>query len=311
MRPIGPSRTPRPNQAQPLLPLLLATTALTTPKSSQERTPTYVSKGLPRRPIFVRPGRAAMPARPELTLDLLGAGRTFPRRVRLRARFESPFDQGRRALEVLVVDDPELRPALGHRKVADRCGEEGDPHLDLDPLGHEKVSQIAHRQGALGTVDLRHALTLAFGPPRNAIIAARAASFWSRPQGGPTDFPSAATVFARRLTGAPSAFSACLPRSFSGIATSFSPCAFAARTRASRNRTPSALCMRKCTARISSMLQSGMGSPTRTAQAVTSFLRSFSRFTASRTSRTAIRCADSMPRSTRSRAGPAFSSSAA
>jgi hypothetical protein len=44
-RPNGPSSTPRPNQTQPLLPFFLATTALTTPKSSHARTPISMCGG--------------------------------------------------------------------------------------------------------------------------------------------------------------------------------------------------------------------------------------------------------------------------
>ena len=98
---------------------------------------------------------------------------------------------------------------------------------------------------------------------------------------------------------------------FSGIPRNLKSHALAARASASRNSTPSALCIRKCTARISSMVQSGMGSTTSTAQAATSCPASRARFMAVRISRTAIRRAVTRPCLTRSRASPAVKRSAA
>src|SRR5207247_6504549 len=109
-----------------------------------------------------------------------------------------------------------------------------------------------------------------FVGPCNAIMAASEASFWSLPQGGPTDFPSEAIVFRKLFTEGARARSACSSSCFLGIPRNLKSHALAARASASRNSTPSALCIRKCTARLSSMVQSGMGSTTSTAQAAPS-----------------------------------------
>jgi hypothetical protein len=91
--------------------------------------------------------------------------------------------------------------------------------------------------------------------PCKAIMAASEASFWSLPQGGPIDFPSDAIGFRKLFTEVASARSACSFNCFSGIPRNLKPHASAARASASRKSTPSALCVRKCTARSSSTVQ--------------------------------------------------------
>ncbi len=90
------------------------------------------------------------------------------------------------------------------------------------------------------------------GPVPSPIIAASAAVFWSFPHGGPAALLSAATLVSKPLRAVASAFSASSHKVFSCTATIESPHALAALASASGNSTPSALCMRKCTARICS-----------------------------------------------------------
>src|SRR5205085_47726 len=78
---------------------------------------------------------------------------------------------------------------------------------------------------------------------------------------------------------APSTVPACSANCPVGTVTSLREHVAAARTSASWNKRPSALCMRKCTARISSTLHSGIASPTRTAHAATSWPASCARVT--------------------------------
>ncbi len=61
-------------------------------------------------------------------------------------------------------------------------------------------------------------------------MAASEASFWSLPQGGPTDFPSDAIVFRKLFTEVASARSACSSNCFSGIPRSLKTHAPAARS---------------------------------------------------------------------------------
>src|SRR5262245_64375148 len=75
---------------------------------------------------------AALPAGVKLLLHLFAALPALPARLAGLARLQGSLDHLARPIRLLVIEDPELRPALRGRDVTARRAQEGRPHLALD-----------------------------------------------------------------------------------------------------------------------------------------------------------------------------------